>query len=228
MKKLFIVTSLVVLTLPLCAVAAELETQNQKLGYIIGMDVGNSLKQQGTEVDLEALFDAIETIYTGGEPAMTTEEAAAVRESYINERRAAVEVEREGLAAINAAEGDAFLLDNRNNEGIVVTESGLQYQVMTEGDGPKPAASDRVRVHYRGTLLDGQEFDSSYSRGEPATFVLDQVIAGWTEGVQLMSVGSKYKFFIPSNLAYGANGGRSIEPNATLIFEVELMGIDES
>jgi FKBP-type peptidyl-prolyl cis-trans isomerase len=139
-----------------------------------------------------------------------------------------MEAEREQAAAKNAAAGEAFLLDNRIREGVVVTESGLQYEVLTQGDGPRPAASDRVTVHYRGTLLDGQEFDSSYSRGEPATFVLDQVIPGWTEGVQLMPVGSKYKFFIPANLAYGPAGGRSIEPNATLIFEVELLGIEES
>jgi FKBP-type peptidyl-prolyl cis-trans isomerase len=128
----------------------------------------------------------------------------------------------------NAAEGDAFLLENRSKEGVTVTDSGLQYKVMVAGDGPRPAATDRVRVHYRGTLLDGQEFDSSYSRGEPITFALDQVIPGWTEGVQLMQVGSKYQFFIPANLAYGPNGPPSIGPNATLIFEVELLGIETS
>ncbi len=132
----------------------------------------------------------------------------------------------QSLAAINAAEGDKFLLENRAKEGVQVTDSGLQYKVIVMGDGAKPAASDTVTVHYRGTLLNGEEFDSSYSRNEPTTFQLNQVIPGWTEGVQLMPVGSKFKFFIPPNLAYGPNGGGPIGPNATLIFEVELLGIE--
>ena len=228
MKKFFIGISLMALVLPLAAAATELETQEQKLGYIIGMDIGNSLKQQGTDLDLQALFDAIETIYNGGEPAMTQDEANAVREAFIAERRSEMEAQQAQLAAKNAAEGDAFLLENRTREGVVETASGLQYEVISAGDGPTPSETDRVRVHYRGTLLNGEEFDSSYSRGEPATFMLNQVIPGWTEGLQLMPVGSKYKFYIPGDLAYGASGGRSIEPNATLIFEVELLGIEES
>lgn len=228
MNKFFIGTLFAAIMLPFAVSAAELETQEQKLGYIIGMDIGNSLKQQGTDFDLPALFDAIETIYNGGEPAMTQEEANAVREAFIAEKRAEMEVEQAEMAATNAAAGDAFLLENRSKEGVMETESGLQYQVISAGDGPTPAATDRVRVHYRGTLLNGEEFDSSYSRGEPATFMLNQVIPGWTEGLQLMPVGSKYMFFIPGDLAYGANGGRAIEPNSTLIFEVELLGIEEN
>ncbi len=227
MKQHFVVFSLMLLMMPGAMMAADLETQEGKLGYIIGMDIGNSLRQQGADIDLEALFEAIETIYKGEEPAISAEEAARVREAYITERRAAVEAQRQELAEVNAAAGSAFLAENQAREGVMVTESGLQYEVLAEGDGPKPAATDRVRVHYRGTLLDGSEFDSSYSRGEPATFVLNQVIPGWTEGLQLMPVGSKYKFYIPSDLAYGPNGGRSIEPNSTLIFEVELLGIEE-
>ena len=227
MKKSIIGIMVSALMLPLTMHAAELETQEQKLGYIIGMDIGNSLVQQGADFDLPALFEAIETIYNGAEPALSQEEANIIREAYIAERRAAMEEERTGAATRNAAEGDAFLLANRNNEGVVVTDSGLQYQVISAGDGASPSETDRVTVHYRGTLLNGEEFDSSYSRGEPATFMLNQVIAGWTEGLQLMTVGSKYKFFIPGDLAYGPNGGRSIEPNATLIFEVELLGIEE-
>lgn len=226
MNKIFIGITFAALALPMAATAAELETQEQKLAYIIGMDIGNSLKQQGTDIDLQALFDAIEAIYNGEEPAMTAEEAAAVREAYIAEMRSEVEAQQAELAIKNAAEGDAFLAENRNKEGVMVTESGLQYEVITEGDGPTPMATDRVRVHYRGTLLSGDEFDSSYSRGEPAAFVLNQVIPGWTEGLQLMPVGSKYKFYIPGDLAYGENGGRSIEPNSTLVFEVELLGIE--
>ena len=153
MNKIFIGITFAALSLPLAATAAELETQEQKLAYIIGMDIGNSLKQQGTEIDLPALFDAIEAVYNGEEPAMTAEEAAAVREAYIAERRTEVEAQQAQLAAKNAAEGDAFLLDNKTREGIMVTESGLQYEVIEAGDGAMPTATDRVRVHYRGTLL---------------------------------------------------------------------------
>ncbi|MBT8065426.1 MAG: FKBP-type peptidyl-prolyl cis-trans isomerase [Xanthomonadales bacterium] len=208
------------------ALAVELETKEQKLGYIIGMDIGASLKQQGGDMDLDALISAIRATYNDEPLAMTTEEATAIRNEFIAERRAAAEEERKSVAAKNAAEGDAFLLENRNKEGVVVTDSGLQYKVLTPGEGPKPAATDKVTVHYRGTLLNGQEFDSSYSRNQPATFGLNQVIPGWTEGVQLMPVGSKYQFFIPSGLAYGENGPPSIGPNATLIFEVELLSIE--
>ena len=206
--------------------AAELETEAQKLGYIIGMDIGSSLKQQGTDLDLDSLFDAINATYNGDELAMTPEEAATVREAFIAQRRASAESERDGQAAANAAEGDKFLLENRTKEGVQITDSGLQYKVVEMGDGPMPAATDKVTVHYRGTLLNGEEFDSSYSRGEPVSFALNQVIPGWTEGVQLMPVGSKFMFFIPPDLGYGPAGGGPIGPNATLIFEVELMGID--
>ncbi len=208
------------------AFGAELETESQKLGYIIGMDIGNSLKQQGADIDLDSLFEAIGATYKGEALAMTPEEAATIREEFIAKRRASAEAERATLAASNAAEGDKFLLENRVKEGVVVTDSGLQYQVIEMGDGAKPAATDRVTVHYRGTLLNGEEFDSSYSRNQPATFQLNQVIPGWTEGVQLMPVGSKFMFFVPPDLGYGPAGGGPIGPNATLIFEVELLGIE--
>jgi FKBP-type peptidyl-prolyl cis-trans isomerase len=208
------------------AQATELDTEAQQLGYIIGMDIGSSLKNQGTELDLEALYDAIKATYNGEELAMTLEEAAAIRESFIAEKRAEAESERAGLAAQNAAEGDKFLLENRSNEGVQLTDSGLQYKVIDLGDGPRPTATDKVNVHYSGTLLNGEEFDSSYTRGEPISFQLDQVIPGWTEGVQLMPVGSKFMFYIPQNLAYGPSGGGPIGPNATLIFQIELLGIE--
>jgi FKBP-type peptidyl-prolyl cis-trans isomerase len=208
------------------AMAAKPETEAQKLGYIIGMDIGTSLKQQGSDIDLDSLFDAVRTTYKGETPALTPEEAASIREAFIAKRRAAAEAEQKSLAASNAAEGDKFLLENRGKDGVVVTDSGLQYKVIEMGTGPKPAATDKVTVHYRGSLLNGTEFDSSYARGEPISFELDKVIAGWTEGVQLMPVGSKFMFYIPPNLAYGAAGGGPIGPNATLVFEVELLGID--
>jgi len=205
---------------------AELETESQKLGYIIGMDIGNSLKQQGTDLDLDSLVEAIRATYTGAPLAMTPEEAATIREEYIAKRRAEAESERQEQAAANAAAGDKFLLENRSKEGVQVTDSGLQYKVIEMGDGPRPSASDRVTVNYRGTLLSGEEFDSSYARNQPMTFQLNQVIPGWTEGVQLMPVGSKFEFYIPPALAYGASGGGPIGPNSTLIFEVELLSIE--
>jgi FKBP-type peptidyl-prolyl cis-trans isomerase FkpA/FKBP-type peptidyl-prolyl cis-trans isomerase FklB len=208
------------------ALGTELETDAQKLGYIIGMDIGSSLKQQGAELDLDSLVDAIRATYNGEPLALTPEQAATIREEYIAKRRAAAETERQSLAATNAAEGDRFLIENRAKEGVVVTDSGLQYKVVEMGDGAKPAATDKVTVNYRGTLLNGEEFDSSYARNQPVSFQLDQVIPGWTEGLQLMPVGSKFMFFIPPNLAYGPAGGGPIGPNATLIFEVELLGIE--
>jgi FKBP-type peptidyl-prolyl cis-trans isomerase len=208
------------------AMAAELETDAQKLGYIIGMDIGGSLKQQGAEIDLDSLFDAIRATYKGEALALTPEQAATIKEEFIAKRRAEAEADRQAAAASNAAEGDKFLLENRVKEGVVVTDSGLQYKVIEMGDGAKPSASDKVTVNYRGTLLNGEEFDSSYARNQPVSFQLDQVIPGWTEGLQLMPVGSKFMFYIPPNLAYGPAGGGPIGPNATLIFEVELLGIE--
>ena len=210
------------------ALATELETEAQKLGYIIGMDIGSSLKQQGTELDLETLYDAIKATYNGEELALTPEEAATIRESFIADRRAEADSQREGMAATNSAEGDKFMLENHSKEGVQVTDSGLQYKVLEMGDGAKPSATDKVKVHYRGTLLNGEEFDSSYARGEPISFQLNQVIPGWTEGVQLMPVGSKFMFYIPPDLAYGPAGGGPIGPNATLIFQVELLDIEKS
>ena len=208
------------------ALAAELETEAQKLGYIIGMDIGSSLKQQGTDLDLDTLFQAIKATYNDEPLAMTPEEAATIRESFVAKRRAEAEADRASSGAANAAEGDKFLLENSQKDGVQMTDSGLQYEVLEMGDGPRPSATDKVKVHYRGTLLNGEEFDSSYSRGEPISFALNQVIPGWTEGVQLMPVGSKFMFYVPPNLAYGPAGGGPIGPNATLIFQVELLGIE--
>jgi FKBP-type peptidyl-prolyl cis-trans isomerase FkpA/FKBP-type peptidyl-prolyl cis-trans isomerase FklB len=207
------------------SLAAELETEAQKLGYVFGMEIGGQLQQGGAEVDIDTLVEALRAAYTGGELALTPEQAVEIRDAYISKRRAEAEKAQADLAANNAAAGDQFLLENAQREGVQVTESGLQYEVITMGDGAKPAATDTVTVHYRGTLLDGTEFDSSYSRNQEATFGLNQVIPGWTEGLQLMPVGSTFKFFIPANLAYGPNGPPTIGPNATLIFDVELLGI---
>jgi FKBP-type peptidyl-prolyl cis-trans isomerase FkpA len=227
MKQFFMSGVLIVAVfLSSSVLATELETEAQKLGYIIGMDIGSSLKEQGAELDLDALVDAIRATYNSEPLAMTPEEAASIRETFIAQRRSEADQQRDSMASINAAEGEKFLLENRVKEGVQVTDSGLQYKVVVMGEGAKPAASNKVTVHYRGTLLNGEEFDSSYSRNQPTSFQLDQVIPGWTEGVQLMPVGSKFLFYIPPDLGYGANGGGPIGPNATLIFEVELLSID--
>jgi len=207
--------------------ATELNTDEQKLGYIIGMDVGTSLRTQGAEVDLDALVDAIRATYLDEELAMTDEEASEIRQAYIDKRKAAQQAETEATGGENLAEGLAFLAQNKLKEGVTTTASGLQYRVLKMGDGARPAATDTVKVHYRGTLLNGTEFDSSYARNEPISFALNRVIPGWTEGVQLMPVGSKFIFYIAPELAYGEGGGGPIPPNSTLVFEVELLGIED-
>jgi FKBP-type peptidyl-prolyl cis-trans isomerase len=206
--------------------AIELDTEQKKLGYIIGMDIGKSLKDQGTEVDLDSLVSAIRSTYNGEELAMTTDEAAVVRQEYIQRRQAEQQAEAAAAGETNLVAGQKFLAENATKEGVQSTASGLQYKVVTMGTGAKPAATDTVKVHYRGTLLDGTEFDSSYARNEPISFALNRVIAGWTEGVQLMPVGSKFMFYIAPDLAYGEGGGGPIPPNSTLIFEVELLDIE--
>ncbi|NND44299.1 MAG: FKBP-type peptidyl-prolyl cis-trans isomerase [Xanthomonadales bacterium] len=213
-------------TFAVTAMAQDLQTEEQKLGYIIGMDIGNSLRSEGTQVDMDALVDALRTVYAGDTPKLTAEEAQAIRQEFIAKRRAAAEAEANAISSKNKAEGEAFLAENAAKEGVQVTDTGLQYKVVRMGEGPKPTASDVVEVHYRGTLLDGTEFDSSYARDESVTFELDRVIPGWTEGVQLMPVGSKFMFYIKPELAYGEGGGGPIPPNSTLVFEVELLGIE--
>jgi FKBP-type peptidyl-prolyl cis-trans isomerase len=217
---------LAVLMITMNTWATELDTDEKKLGYIIGMDIGKSLREQGTAVDLDTLISAIRTTYKGEEPAMTVEEAGQVRKDYIEKRQAEQKAEASAIGATNLEEGKKFLAENATKEGVQTTASGLQYMVETMGTGPKPVATDTVKVHYRGTLLDGTEFDSSYARNEPISFGLNRVIAGWTEGVQLMSVGSKYTFWIAPDLAYGEGGGGPIPPNSTLKFEVELLAIE--
>ena len=207
--------------------ATELDTDEKKLGYIIGMDIGKSLREQGTAVDLDSLISAIRTTYKGEEPAMTAEQAGAVRQEYIEKRQAEQRAEAAAVGATNLEAGNKFLAENAKKEGVQTTASGLQYKVETMGTGPKPVATDTVKVHYRGTLLDGTEFDSSYARNEPISFGLNRVISGWTEGVQLMPVGSKFTFYIAPDLAYGEGGGGPIPPNSTLIFEVELLDIEK-
>ena len=217
---------LVALTFSINTWATDLDTEEKKLGYIIGMYIGKSLREQGTDVDLDSLIEAISATYKGEELALTDEEAAAIRKEYVEKRQAEQTQVSAAAGADNLAEGQKFLAENKTKEGVQTTESGLQYKVLTMGEGAKPAATNTVKVHYRGTLLDGTEFDSSYARNEPISFALERVIKGWTEGVQLMPIGSKFIFYIAPDLAYGAGGGGPIPPNSTLIFEVELLDIE--
>lgn len=197
---------------------AKLEGEKAKISYSLGMNVGRALKRQNFDVDVNLMKQAIEDVLGGKETLLTDQEATQVINDY--RRNQAMKVQEK-----NKSEGDAFLAANAKKEGVVTTASGLQYIAMNTGSGPKPKATDRVKVHYRGTLIDGTEFDNSYKRGAPAEFALNGVIKGWTEVLQLMPVGSKWKVFIPSNLAYGPSGRPSIPPNSTLIFDIELIDI---
>ncbi|SRR5690554_888669 len=204
----------------------KLETERDKASYLVGMQIGGSLQQIKDEIDLSTVFQAIETSLKGGEPLLSQEEAGAVQQAFAERLQAKHAAEQQAAATKNKQEGEAFLAANKSKPGVKTTASGLQYQVITEGKGDKPAATDTVSVHYTGTLLDGTKFDSSVDRGQPATFALNAVIPGWTEALQLMPVGSKYTLWIPSELAYGDRGTPGpIGPNATLKFEVELLEI---
>lgn len=208
--------------------AQDLTTDKQKVSYMVGMDLGRNLTQIQDELDVAILVQGLQDTLAGRPTKLTEEQANEVKQGFMQKLQARAVEERTAQAAANRSEGEAFLAENKSKPGVRTTDSGLQYQVITEGRGAKPAATDRVRVHYTGTLLDGTKFDSSVDRGTPAEFALNGVIPGWTEALQLMSVGSKYKLFIPSELAYGENGTPGpIGPNATLIFEVELLEILE-
>jgi FKBP-type peptidyl-prolyl cis-trans isomerase FklB len=199
--------------------ATTINTDKDKLSYGLGMIISEQVLKQFGEVDYQILLEGIKAQTEGKATLMTLEEAGAA----LNQ---STQKMNEAKFADIKASGEAYLAENGKKDGVTTTDSGLQYTVMVEGDGAKPSATDTVTVHYRGTSLDGTEFDSSYSRGEPASFGLNRVIAGWTEGVQLMSIGSKYKFVVPYGLAYGERGsGQSIGPYETLVFEVELLKI---
>jgi len=206
----------------------ELTTDQQKFGYAVGVNLGQSLEQVRDEVDIAALKRGLDDAMSGGELAMTDEEREAIHKTVAERVQTKAKADREKQAADATEKGKAFLAENAKKEGVTTTASGLQYEVLTPGEGESPTADDMVTVNYRGTLIDGTEFDSSYSRGEPVTFPLGGVIPGWTEGVQLMKPGAKFKFVIPPELAYGERGaGASIGPNETLIFEVELISVGE-
>jgi FKBP-type peptidyl-prolyl cis-trans isomerase FklB len=203
-----------------------LTTEKDKTSYAIGLDLGNKLKGQSIDVDTSLLMRGMNDGISGAKPAMTDEEMRASLTALSTQIRARQTAMLKQMAEKNKSEGDAFLAQNKTREGVVALPSGLQYKILKAGDGPKPAASDSVVCNYKGTLIDGKEFDSSYKRGQPATFPVGGVIKGWTEALQLMPVGSKWQLFIPSDLAYGERGaGADIQPDSTLIFEVELLSI---
>jgi FKBP-type peptidyl-prolyl cis-trans isomerase len=199
----------------------------ERASYAIGVDVGKSLARSGAEIDQVALLQGLTDALEDRELAMTQAEANQAMQEFAQKVQEAQAGVQAAMLDKNREEGAAFLAENGEKSGVITTASGLQYEVIEEGDGPKPGPTDRVSVHYRGTLLDDTEFDSSYGRGTPITFGVNGVISGWTEALQLMSVGSKYRLFIPSDLAYGQGGSPpDIGPNATLIFEVELLSIE--
>jgi len=194
----------------------------------IGTGYSQGLKKQSVEVDWNLLAQGMKDAAAGAKTRLTQEEAQAVLNEVQTEIKKQQQEKAQQAAAANKTEGEAFLAANKSKDGVVTLPSGLQYKILTAGTGPKPTASDSVKCNYRGTLIDGKEFDSSYKRGQPATFAVGQVIKAWTEALQLMPVGSKWQLFVPSSLGYGERGaGAEIGPNATLIFEVELLSIEE-
>lgn len=204
----------------------KLTTEKDKVSYMVGMDLSNGLQQIKGEIDPAIVAQALQDALKGGKTLLTAEEALAIRQSFVQKMQAQMAEKQAAAGNKNKADGEAFLAANKSKPGVKTTASGLQYQVIKEGTGKKPGPNDQVKVHYLGTLIDGTKFDSSYDRGQPAQFALNGVIPGWTEALQLMTVGSKYKLFIPSNLAYGEKGSPGpIGPNSTLIFEVELLEI---
>ena len=206
-----------------------LNTQKDKASYAIGMNIGKGLKENLTkdalDINQEILLRGMKDALAGNKPALTDEETKAVLTELQNDVRKHAEELHQAEAAKNSKAGEEFLEGNKAKPGVVALPSGLQYKVITEGTGPKPTASDVVVCNYKGTLIDGTEFDSSYKRGKPATFPVGQVIKGWTEALQLMPVGSKWELAIPPSLGYGEKGAGPIGPNQTLLFEVELMSI---
>jgi FKBP-type peptidyl-prolyl cis-trans isomerase FklB len=211
----------------------ELKTQKDKVSYMIGVDMGRRMRaefdKQSIDVDPAVLAKGIKDALAGGNILLTDAELQEIRTALQTDITAKNMERAKALAEKNKKDGDVFLAENRKKDGVKTTDSGLQYKVVTVGTGTSPKATDKVTVNYRGTLVDGTEFDSSYKRGNPATFSLNQVIKGWTEGIQLMREGGKFTFFIPSELAYGERGTPSgpIGPNAVLIFDVELLSIGE-
>lgn len=205
----------------------ELKDQKSKVSYSIGMTIGRDFKAQEIEVDAAALAQGLKDVMAGGKTLLTEEEVRTVITEYQKEMMGKQEAKAKAQAETNLKDGEKFLAENAKKDGVVTLPSGLQYKVVKAGTGKKPGVNDSVTVHYRGTLIDGKEFDSSYKRNEPVTFPVGGVIPGWTEALQLMQEGAQWQIFIPAKLAYGERGaGPMIGPNATLIFDVELVKVN--
>ncbi|HEV2096568.1 MAG TPA: FKBP-type peptidyl-prolyl cis-trans isomerase [Chthoniobacterales bacterium] len=203
-----------------------LKDQKDKVSYSIGLDIGGTFKKQNMDINPDVLLAGLKDALSGAKPQLTDDQVKETMTAFSKEMMEKQTVTNKEAGSKNAAAGEKFLAENKTKDGIKLTPSGLQYKVLKDGTGPTPKETDTVEVNYRGTLTDGSEFDSSYKRGQTASFPVNKVIKGWTEGLQLMKAGSKYQFFIPANLAYGERGaGQDIGPNETLVFEVDLIGV---
>jgi FKBP-type peptidyl-prolyl cis-trans isomerase len=203
-----------------------LKTPKDKASYAIGQNIGKAMKKDAVDIDSNILARGIKDAVTGAKPALTDQEEQEALQAFQIEMKAKMEAKAAAAGAANKQAGDSFQAENKTKPGVTTTATGLQYKVLTPGTGPKPSASDTVICQYRGTLIDGKEFDSSYKRGQPAQFPVTGVIKGWTEALEMMPVGSKWQLVLPPSLAYGDRGaGPDIGPNSTLVFEVELVGI---
>jgi len=203
-----------------------LETTKDSISYSIGVDIGKNMKTQELELNEKALFSGWSSAFNGEDLKLTDEDMLSALNSFRKDLQEKSQLKAKAQAVENLANGEDFLAGNAKKEGVVTTESGLQYKVGIQGDGPIPTVDDKVTVHYKGSLINGEEFDSSYKRGQPTSFPVTGVIKGWTEALQLMPVGSKWELFIPSNLAYGNSPRSPGGPNSSLVFEVELIGIE--
>ncbi len=228
MKRLLTTASLTALLGAAPLAMADLETDEERLGYSLGVTLGQSIQQDVDNLNVDAFTQAIRDVFAGDELEMTDEEMAQALMSFQQEAMAAREAETEEQSASNREAGEAYLTENAERDGVETTESGLQYRVLEAGDGASPEADSSVEVHYEGALIDGTVFDSSYERGDPVSFRVDQVIEGWQEALQLMSVGDTWEIVIPSELAYGAQGQGPIGPHETLVFKVELLDVDDN
>jgi FKBP-type peptidyl-prolyl cis-trans isomerase FklB len=213
-----------------CSAEADekLETNKDKASYTIGIQLGSQMAQNKDDIDLDKVMMGLKEAFAGKEPRLKKEEMMAAMQEFQTAMQAKQQAKMTEMAAKNAKEGEAFLAENKKKDGVVTLPSGLQYKVITAGKGKSPKATDTVVTHYRGSLIDGKVFDSSYDRGEPVTFPVNGVIPGWTEALQKMKVGDKWQLFIPANLAYGENGSGPIGPNSVLIFDIELLEVKAS
>jgi FKBP-type peptidyl-prolyl cis-trans isomerase FklB len=234
MNRIVIILISLVVLLPFLSLATdqkkesdvELKTFADKISYVLGQEVGGGLKNSPTNINLELFMRGLKDSLDDQKSLVDPDEAIQIKQEFTRQYKESQAKIRAEISQKNQQAESVFMAENKNKEGVVTTESGLQYMVLKKGDGSKPTRSDTVTVHYRGALLDGTEFDSSYERDQPATFQVAGVIAGWTEALQLMNVGSKFRLFIPSKLAYGKRGaGGKIGPNEMLIFDVELLEI---